>query len=62
VSIEERSAPDARARIMGSERAWIEALGPAGSRVDLDIEGDRGLANMMLDGFSAVAARIAIAV
>ena len=47
---------------MGSERAWIEALGPAGSRVDLDIEGDRGLANMVLDGFSAVAAKTAVAV
>jgi DNA-binding HxlR family transcriptional regulator len=53
--IEERTAPEARARVMGSERAWIEALGPACSRVDLDIEGDRSLANMVLDGFSAVA-------
>jgi DNA-binding HxlR family transcriptional regulator len=57
VEIEERSAPDARARIEGSERAWIEALGPTGSRVDLDIEGDRALANLLLDGFSATAAR-----
>jgi DNA-binding HxlR family transcriptional regulator len=55
VRIEERSAPEARARVSGSERAWIEALGPTTSRVDLDIEGDRGLANMVLDGFSAVA-------
>jgi DNA-binding HxlR family transcriptional regulator len=55
VTIEERPAPEARARVSGSERAWIEALGPASSRVDLDIEGDRGLANMVLDGFSAVA-------
>jgi DNA-binding HxlR family transcriptional regulator len=61
VSIEERSAPDARARVTGSERAWIEALGPAGSRVDLDIEGDRGLANLVLDGFSAAAAKTAVA-
>jgi DNA-binding HxlR family transcriptional regulator len=53
--IEERAAPEARARVSGSERAWIEALGPAGSRVDLDIEGDRMLANLMLDGFAAVA-------
>jgi DNA-binding HxlR family transcriptional regulator len=61
VTIEERSAPDARARVTGSERAWIEALGPAGSRVDLDIEGDRGLANLVLDGFSAAAAKTAVA-
>jgi DNA-binding HxlR family transcriptional regulator len=57
VRIEERAAPEARARVSGNERAWIEALGPACSRVDLDIEGDRALANAMLDGFSAVAAR-----
>ena len=57
VAIEERSAPEARARVSGSERAWIEALGPATSRVDLDIEGDRAMANMVLDGFSAVATR-----
>ena len=56
-SIEERPAPEARARVTGSERAWIEALGPASSRVDLDIEGDRGLANAVLDGFSAVASQ-----
>jgi len=61
VSIEERAAPDARSHVMGSERAWIEALGPAGSRVDLEIEGDRGLANMVLDGFSAVASNLAVA-
>jgi DNA-binding HxlR family transcriptional regulator len=62
VRIEERGTPDATARVTGSERAWIEALGPAGSRVDLDIEGDRALANMVLDGFSAVASRVAVAV
>lgn len=56
VSIEERAAPEARSRVTGSERAWIEALGPACSRVDLDIEGDRVLANAVLDGFSAIAA------
>ncbi len=58
VRIEERTAPEARARVAGSERAWIEALGPACSRIDLEIEGDRRLANVILDGFSAVAARI----
>jgi DNA-binding HxlR family transcriptional regulator len=57
VRIEERPAPEARARVSGSERAWIEALGPTSARVDLDIEGDRGLANMVLDGFSAIPTR-----
>ena len=59
VRIEERSAPEARAHVSGTERAWIEALGPAASRVDLDIEGERGLANAVLDGFSATAAQMA---
>jgi len=61
VQIEERPSPEARARVSGTERAWIEAMGPASSRVDLDIEGDRGLANMVLDGFSAVASGTAAA-
>ncbi|MCW2966685.1 MAG: helix-turn-helix transcriptional regulator [Solirubrobacteraceae bacterium] len=57
VRIEERGAPEASARVTGSERAWIEALGPASSRVDLDLDGDRAMANMVLDGFSAVSSR-----
>ncbi|MDX6663949.1 MAG: hypothetical protein QOG68_155 [Solirubrobacteraceae bacterium] len=61
VRIEERPAPEARARVSGSERAWIEALGPASSRVDLDIDGDRSMANTILDGFSAAKARMASA-
>ena len=60
VRIEERAAPEARSRVSGSERAWIEALGPATSRVDLDIEGDRALANAVLDGFCAVVSRPAV--
>jgi DNA-binding HxlR family transcriptional regulator len=58
LDLEERTAPDARARVSGSERSWIEALGPAGGRADLDIEGDRELANLLLDGFSTVAASV----
>jgi hypothetical protein len=57
VRIEERADPEARARVSGSEREWIEALGPANARVDLDIEGDRGLANLVLDGFTAATTR-----
>lgn len=57
IELEERSAPGARARISGSERSWIEALGPAGARADLEIEGDRSLANLVLDGFTTVAAQ-----
>jgi DNA-binding HxlR family transcriptional regulator len=57
VVLAEGAAPDARARVSGSERSWIEALGPASARADLDIEGDRAIANLVLDGFSAVAAQ-----
>lgn len=57
LEIEERADPDASARVSGTEHAWIEALGPMGSRVDLDIEGDRALANLVLDGCSAAATR-----
>lgn len=61
VQLQEAAAPEATARVSGSERAWIEALGPACSRIDLEIDGDRTLANLVLDGFSAVAGGRAIA-
>ncbi len=57
VRIEERAAPEATARVRGTERAWIEALGPAASRSALEVEGDRALAEAVLDGFCAVAGR-----
>jgi DNA-binding HxlR family transcriptional regulator len=57
VQVQERVAPEATARVSGSERAWIEALGPSASRIDLEVEGDLMLANLVLDGLSAVAAR-----
>ena len=59
LEIEERSAPDAEARISGPERAWIEALGLDGSRSGLEVAGDRHLAEALLDGLNAVTARVA---
>jgi len=59
LEIEERSAPDADARISGPERAWIEALGLDGSRSGLEVAGDRHLAEALLDGLNAVTARVA---
>jgi DNA-binding HxlR family transcriptional regulator len=59
LEIEERSAPDAEARISGPERAWIEALGVDGSRSGLEVAGDRHLAEALLDGLNAVTARVA---
>jgi DNA-binding HxlR family transcriptional regulator len=53
VTIAEREEPGADARIHGSERDWIEALGPGASRDALEIEGDTGLASILLDGLTA---------
>jgi DNA-binding HxlR family transcriptional regulator len=47
------------ARISGDERAWIDVLGPEASRDGLDDSGDPRLADALLDGLSAVAARAA---
>ena len=57
LAIEERSAPDADAKITGSERAWVEALGPDTDRSELEIQGDARLAEALLDGLSATAVR-----
>jgi DNA-binding HxlR family transcriptional regulator len=53
VTIAEREEPGADARIHGSERDWIAALGPSASHDALAIEGDVRLASILLDGLSA---------
>lgn len=45
----ERPSPESQARVSGPERAWIEALGPAHSRTELEISGDAELAHALLD-------------
>ena len=40
----------------GPHKAWVAALGPDGDRSDLKFEGDRSLAEALLDGVSAAAA------
>ena len=59
VSYEERSAPEADARIEGPERAWVEAFGLDASRTELEISGDTGVAERLLDFLAAVAVRAA---
>jgi len=49
VTVEEHEAPDADARVTGSERGWIAALGPAADRSALSIEGDETLVAALLD-------------
>jgi DNA-binding HxlR family transcriptional regulator len=56
-TIEERSAPDADARIAGTERAWVEALGPAATSSELVISGDEELADALLGALSSITGR-----
>jgi DNA-binding HxlR family transcriptional regulator len=48
----ERAATEPHARVRGPERAWIEAFGPTGTSSELDIEGDRSLAQAVLDSIA----------
>ena len=57
VQISERAAPDAEARVSGSEADWIQALGPESDQASLRIDGDERLARMLLDGLSVVDGR-----
>ncbi len=59
MSITERSAPEADAKIAGPERAWVEALGPDASRTELEVSGSRALADAFLDALAPVAVRVA---
>lgn len=56
-TIAEREAPDAAARISGSEGDWIEALGPDADQGALRFEGDDRLAKVVFEGVCASAAR-----
>jgi len=51
----------AGATVAGSEAAWVRALGPGGSSDELNFSGNRGLADTVLTGFTAAAARRAAA-
>src|SRR5919202_1928489 len=57
VTYEERSAPEADARVAGPERGWVEAFGMDHKRTEIEIEGDSVLADRLLDFLSAVAVR-----
>jgi DNA-binding HxlR family transcriptional regulator len=55
IAYEEGAAAEADARIAGSERAWIAALGPDASPDALSLSGDRELASAVLGILAAVA-------
>jgi DNA-binding HxlR family transcriptional regulator len=48
---------EADARIAGSVHAWVMALGPEGDHAELDVGGDRHLAETLLAGFSRAGRR-----
>jgi hypothetical protein len=52
VTIAERAAPDANARVAATEPMWIRALSPSHDRSGLEIVGDQRLAAQLLDGLS----------
>jgi DNA-binding HxlR family transcriptional regulator len=58
---EAESDASAAAEVRGSQEAWVRALGPDGSSDELSFNGNRGLADQILSGFTAAAARRAAA-
>jgi hypothetical protein len=62
VTLAERAEPEAGAAISGTERAWIDALVPEGTRNGLQISGDARLSDAVLDGLTPVVTRAAAAV
>jgi DNA-binding HxlR family transcriptional regulator len=62
VEISEREPDSASAAtVTGTEAAWVRALGPGGSSDELGFSGNRHLADSLLTGFTAAAARRAAA-
>lgn len=57
MTVQERSLPEADARISGGEDAWIAALGPDADTSSLDITGKSQLADALLDALAPVAVR-----
>jgi DNA-binding HxlR family transcriptional regulator len=49
----------AAAVVTGSQAAWVRALGPGGSSDELSFNGNRGLADAILSGFTGAARRAA---
>jgi DNA-binding HxlR family transcriptional regulator len=54
-SISEQPSGDPDARVSGSVKAWVRALGPTADPGDLAFSGDRRLADAVLEGFMAAA-------
>jgi hypothetical protein len=59
--LERDPGEDGRARVSGTESAWVRAFGPDGDTSGLDIAGDRRLAEQILSGLTELAGRSAAA-
>ena len=59
VTIEERPADGADARVSGAVEAWVKAFSPERDRSGLDRSGDGALADALLDGLAATGRRAA---
>ena len=59
VTVEERSADGADARVAGPAEGWIKAFSPERDRTGLHILGDQALAERMLEGLAATSRRAA---
>jgi len=55
VSVEERDDKDADARVSGPQKGWIATFGPEASRSGLKVEGNKKLAEALLDELAQVA-------
>jgi HxlR-like helix-turn-helix len=57
VSVEERAAPSAEARVSGTIEDWVKAFAPERDRSSLQVTGDQQLADTLLDGLIAAGRR-----
>jgi len=57
VTVEERSADGADARVSGTVEEWVKAFSPERDRTGLHLLGDVSLAEALLDGLAAVGRR-----
>jgi DNA-binding HxlR family transcriptional regulator len=57
VTVEERAADGADARVRASVEGWIKAFSPERDRSGLDLSGDQALAETLLNGLAAAGRR-----
>lgn len=57
MSVQERSHPEADARVAGPEAAWVAAFGPEADTSGLEVTGSAAVAGALLEGLAPVAVR-----